>query len=118
MTVQHPHRPWPQVSRAPVRPNSVCSSSTRLWCGCTSAATSMPLSLNEMVRAAAISIVLERVAGLGTDRAEHRLRIERQLREADADGVVDCIRHGRRNAEHRAFTDALSTERAVRLLVL
>src|SRR5687767_1923107 len=42
-------------------------------------------------RCARPSFVLQRLAGLGADRAIHGLRIERQLHQPHADRVVDCI---------------------------
>src|ERR1700733_1159166 len=91
MTVQQPHRPWPHVSRAPVSPNSVCSSSTRLWCGLTSALTGAPFSLKGMVRVAVMSLILQRLALLGAQRTINGLGIERHFHQADAAGVVDGV---------------------------
>src|SRR5580692_6401916 len=49
-TVQQPHRPCPQLSRAPNR-SKRCNNSTRLRCGSISVETFIPLSVKLMVRA-------------------------------------------------------------------
>src|SRR5947209_2849680 len=42
--------PCPQLSRAPSKLNSRCNSSTRLWCGLTSAVTGSPLRIKWITR--------------------------------------------------------------------
>src|SRR5450759_1929445 len=114
-TVQQPHSPCPQLSRAPNRANCVCSISTALWCGFTSAVTGRPLRVKLIVRAL-ISVILERFAGLSAQRAQHRFRSQRQFSEPHADGVVDGIGDGGRHAEGCELADALGAERAVALI--
>src|SRR5262245_48682444 len=118
MTVQQPHRPWPQLSRAPVSPNWVCSISTRLWCGLTSAVTGAPLSVNVMVRAAVMSCLLQRLTLLRPDGAIDRLRVERHFHQPHAHRVIDRVGDRGADAEGRDLADALGSERAILLLVL
>src|SRR5262245_33719548 len=106
--------PWPQLSRAPIRLNSRCSTSTRLWCGLISAATASPLSVKLMVRV--ILFVLERLAVFGAQRAEYRLGVERQLGQTHTAGVLDGVGDRRRHAEGRGLAHALGAVRAVRLM--
>src|SRR5262245_54385395 len=112
-TVQQPQSPWPQDSRAPLRPKCTCRSSIRLWCGATLAVTSRPLSMKLMMRCPVISRFVQRPAGLRPQRAIHRLRTERQLGQANANRVVDRIRDRRRNTKGRNFAHAFGTERTV-----
>src|SRR5262245_28545962 len=114
-TVQQTQRPWPQASRAPVRPKCPCRSSIKLWYGATFAVTARPLSVKLIVRCPFISRVFQRPSGLRPERAIDCLRIERQLGQANANRVVDRIRDSRRNAKRRNFAHAFGAERAVML---
>src|SRR5580700_9701254 len=67
-TVQQPHRPCPQLSRAPNR-SKRCNSSTRLRCGSISVETSWPLSVKLMV---CMLIIRPQVGG----PAAHAVRAE------------------------------------------
>src|SRR5262245_42094178 len=60
--------------------------------------------------------VPERRVGLGAQRAEHRLGVERQRGEAHPAGVLDGIGDRRRHAKRRGLAHALGPKRAVRLL--
>src|SRR5215813_5927551 len=117
-TVQQPQSPWPQASRAPVRPNCACRSSIRLWCGSTIAAAAAPLSVKWMTRCGLISRLVERSPGPGAQRPIDRFGIERQLGEANADRVIDRVGDRRRHAEGRDLTDALGAEWAVVLKIV
>src|SRR5579884_2925382 len=117
-TVQQPQSPCPQLSRAPVKPNCVCSISTSEWCGMASTCTGRPFRVNAMRRASAISGLLKRPALLGADRAQNSLRRKWQLRQPDADRVLDRVRDRRRNAERGDFARAFRAEWAVALDVL
>src|SRR5262249_59897138 len=110
-TVQQPQSPWPQDSRAPVRPKCPCRSSIRLWCGATLAVTARPLSVKLIERCAFISRFVQRVSGLRPQCAIDRFGIEWQLGQANANRVVDRIRDGGRNAKCRNFSNALGAER-------
>src|SRR5215208_4845621 len=114
-TVQQPHSPCPQDSRAPVSPNCVCRSSIRLWCGSTLAVTGTPFSVKLMDRCWFILRNFQGAPGLRTQGAIDGLGIERQLRQTYADRVVDRIGDRRRNAEGRDFADPFGAERAVML---
>src|SRR5215510_8873563 len=105
-TVQQPQSPWPQDSRAPVRPKCPCRSSIRLWYGATLAVTATPLSVKMIVRRAFISGIVQRVSGLRPQRAIDRFWIERQLGQANPNCVIDRVGNGRRNAKRRHFADA------------
>src|SRR6476646_2811448 len=83
-----------------------------------SAVTGAPLSVKAMLRAAAISLVLQRLAHLRAYGAKDGLGIERHLRQPHADRVVDGIRDGRRRAEGGDLADALGAEWAVGLVVI
>ena len=63
----------------------------------TSAETGRPLSVKLIVTAAGLmSFIPERLVVFGTQRAEHRLRGQRQFGEAHAHGIVDGIGDRRR----------------------
>src|SRR5215510_15452354 len=117
-TVQQPQSPWPQASRAPVRPKCPCSSSIRLWCGATLAVTARPLSVKLMVRCAFISRFVQRVSGLRPQRAIDRFRIERQLGQANANRGADRIGNSWGNAKRRDLAHAFGAERTVMLDVV
>src|SRR5712691_12365334 len=108
--------PWPQLSRAPMRLNSRCRTSTRLWCGLISAETGSPLRVKLIVRVVMGLLVGKRLAGLGAQRPEHGLGSERQLGDAHAAGVLDRVGDRGRHAEGRGLAHALGAERAVRLV--
>src|ERR1043166_545817 len=114
MRVQQPHRPWPQLSRAPYSANSLRTTSRSVWWLAISALTGSPLSV-KLIVLSAILLVLERLVLFGADRAVDRLRVERQLGDADAAGVVDRVGDRRAAAEGRGLAHALGAERAVRL---
>src|SRR5207247_2601933 len=61
-------------------------------------------------------LIPERLVVLGPQRAEHRLRVERQLGEAHAAGILDGVGDGRRHAEGRGLADAFGAEWTVRLV--
>src|SRR5258708_2269722 len=89
----------------------------RVWCAATSAATFRPFSVNRTVRlAGAISIHLERLVLLPPDRPVDRLRGQRQLGQAHADGIFDRVGDRRRPAERAGLAHTLGAERAVVLL--
>src|SRR6478609_693389 len=116
-TVQQPHRPCPQLSRAPNNANCVCSISTTLWCGFTSATTDRPFSVKLIVFVAGlISFVPEWLVVSRTQRAEHCLRSQRQFGEAHADSIVDGVSDRRRYTEGAEFADTLGAEWAVALI--
>src|SRR5712691_4455907 len=112
--------PWPQLSRAPIRLNSRCRTSTRLWCGLISAATLSPLSVKLMVRVIVRPqlLVSQRLVVLGAQRAEHGLGVERKLHQAHPAGILDGIGDRRRYAEGGGLADAFGAERTVRLVGL
>src|SRR3984885_14625776 len=116
-TVQQPHSPWPQLSRAPNR-SKRCNNSTRLRCGSIAVETASPLSVKLMVRALIIgpSFVVQRTARLDAQGARHRLRRDRQFRNAPADGAVDGVGDPRRRAEGARLAKALGAERSRMLL--
>src|SRR5215472_19176238 len=114
MRVQQPHRPWPQLSRAPYSANSLRTTSSRVWWLATSALTGSPLSVKLIVRAA-ILFVLEGLVLKRTERAVDGLGVERQLGDAHAAGVVDRVGDRRTAAEGGGLAHALGAERAVGL---
>ena len=56
---------------------------------------------------------LQRLVGVGAQRAEHGFGLERQLGEAHADRILDRVGDRRRHAEGRDLPDPLGAERAV-----
>src|SRR3974390_2423138 len=105
-TVQQPHSPCPQLSRAPNSPKR-CSSSTRLWCVWTSVEIGRPFNV-KLIILDGIAFYLfkfhllrrgERPAFRCADCAQDDFRRQRQFPDAYTGRIVNGVRDRRGNAE-------------------
>src|ERR1700753_3319135 len=94
-TVQQPHKPCPQLSRAPFSSKWPDNISISVSCGMMLAETLAPFSLKRILRGSVISILGKRMAVELLNGAEDRLRRQRQLGQVNADGIGDRIADGR-----------------------
>src|SRR5262245_6555070 len=62
------------------------------------------------------SRVLQRGAGLASQRAQHGFGGERQFHQPHADRIVDGVRDRRRHAQRRGFSRSFGAERSVLLI--
>src|SRR5690242_14889804 len=112
--VQQPQSPCPQLSRAPVSANRVCSISTTFSYGLTSTTTGRPFNVKLIVRTVT-SVVSKRVPVFSAQCAQDSLCGQRELRQTHAHRIIDGIGNCRRHPEGSKLAGSFGAERAVAL---